>query len=119
MKYHFIPLLAGLALFTLLGTVGCGTTTETTKSTTRATTPSSTTTVTTPATSSSTAASSSSEITLPDLNNPITDVEPNIPESGVGDMTESGMNDIVSDMMPGARGGRGDANRTDPALPTK
>ncbi len=119
MKYHFIPLFAGLALFTLLGAVGCGTTTETTKSTTRATTSSSTTTVTTPTETSSTTTSSSSEITMPDLDNPITDVEPNIPESGVGDMTDGGMSDIISDMMPGARSGRRDANKTNPALPTK
>lgn len=161
MKKHLTILAAGALLLCLITAFGCGTVNETTKATTPQPTTSAETTDHTSA-EMSTTASETTETTgtsaetsdtildpmlpLPDLDNPMTDVEPNIPESGVdnngalgdifdgngtNDMNENDMgnangNSGTSDMSDTNRNGdlargrnRRDANSSNPALPTK
>lgn len=120
MKKYLSVLLAGLALLCLLMAYGCGTTNETTARTTPRETTEQTTLSTTETTKPETTTERMTteteplltnpettdiidpDMTLPDIDNPITDIEPNIPESGVGD------NGGIGDIFDGDMNGSGD-----------
>ncbi len=137
MKKIFSMLTAAVALLFIATAFGCGSTlSDTTNTTTRPTTTEQTTTQTqkestTESTERQTSESTSDLIaTLPDIDNPMTDVEPNIPESGVGD--NGGIDDFLdgndqtqnnsesgSSPADGARGSNRSNVSPMPSLPTK
>ena len=118
MKQYLSVLIAGAALLCLLMAYGCGTTDETTARTTPRETTAQTTLSTTETTKNETTKEHTTteteplltnpetsdiidpEMTLPDIDNPITDIEPNIPESGVGD--NGGIGDMFDSDMNGS-----------------
>jgi hypothetical protein len=116
MKQYLFVLIAGAVLLCMSMAYGCGTTTETTaKTTPRETTAQTTLSTTEPKKPETTTARTITEplltnpettdiidpnMTLPDIDNPITDIEPNIPEEGVGD--NGGIDDIFDGDMNGS-----------------
>lgn len=113
MKRYLSILAAGAALLCVIFAFGCGTGNDTQNSTTRATTAESTTERTTEkSTSEKTEQSTTSAVTdestldptlpIPDLDNPMTDIEPNVPDGDIGGNGSEGALDPFGGMGDGS-----------------
>lgn len=125
MKSHLFVLIALAALFCAIFAYGCGRNDETTINTTQrettahttmtmaATTKAGSTTITEPLLTSPI----TSDMALPDIDNPITDIEPNIPESGVGNGSD--LPDMLDDAINGTSQTSPKGNRKKSKNPTE